>query len=102
MTEKSENTVRITLEEARAAAKAWATPENLAWLDALTDGVEHANFFETRATEYSKAATTGNWNDVWSNFDQRRKAKAGDAANEGAVPEDDGEDMFKAAGIAAE
>lgn len=37
MTEKSENTVRITLEEARAAAKAWATPENLAMLDALTD-----------------------------------------------------------------
>lgn len=37
MTEKSENTVRITLEEARAAAKAWATPENLAWFDSLTD-----------------------------------------------------------------
>lgn len=37
MTEKSENTVRITLEEARASAKAWATPENLAKLDALTD-----------------------------------------------------------------
>ena len=44
----------------------------------------------------------GNWNDVWSNFDQRRKAKAGEAANEGAPAEDDGEDMFKAAGIAAE
>lgn len=37
MTEKSENTVRITLEESRAAAKAWATPENLAKLDAMTD-----------------------------------------------------------------
>ena len=37
MTKKSENTVRITLEEARAAARAWATPENLAWFDALTD-----------------------------------------------------------------
>ena len=36
-TGKSENTVRITLEEARAAAEAWATPENLAWFDALTD-----------------------------------------------------------------
>ena len=74
----------------------------LPWLAPLLNGVEHANFFETRATEYSKAATTGNWNDVWSNFDQRRKAKAGEAANEGAVAEDDGEDMFKAAGIAAE
>ena len=37
MTKKSENTVRITLEEARAAATAWATPENLAWFDALSD-----------------------------------------------------------------
>jgi ribonucleoside-diphosphate reductase beta chain len=55
------------------------------------NGVEHANFFETRATEYSKGATRGNWNDVWSNFDQRRKAKA---ANE--TGDDDGAepDMF--------
>ena len=37
MTEKFENTVRVSLEEARAAAKAWATPENLAMLDAMTD-----------------------------------------------------------------
>jgi hypothetical protein len=28
---------RVSLEEARAAAKAWATPENLAKLDAMTD-----------------------------------------------------------------
>ena len=45
-------------------------------------GVEHANFFETRATEYSKAATRGNWNEVWENFDRRVKAKAA-AANDG-------------------
>ncbi len=37
MTKKSEDTVRMSREEAVAAAKAWATPENLAWLDALTD-----------------------------------------------------------------
>lgn len=37
MTENSENIRRVSLEEARAAAKAWATPENLAWFDALTD-----------------------------------------------------------------
>lgn len=37
MTEKSENIVRVSLEEARAIAKAWATPENLAILDAMTD-----------------------------------------------------------------
>jgi ribonucleoside-diphosphate reductase beta chain len=29
----------------------------LPWLAPLLNGVEHANFFETRATEYSKAAT---------------------------------------------
>jgi len=53
--------------------------------------VEHANFFETRATEYSKAATRGNWNDVWSSFDQRRKARA---ANEEDVVADDGPGLF--------
>ena len=48
----------------------------LPWLAPLLNGVEHANFFETRATEYSKAATRGNWNEVWDNFDRRMKAKA--------------------------
>ena len=37
----------------------------LPWLAPLLNGVEHANFFETRATEYSKAATRGDWNSVW-------------------------------------
>ncbi len=37
MTRKSENTARITLEQARAMAKEWATPENLAAFDALSD-----------------------------------------------------------------
>jgi ribonucleoside-diphosphate reductase beta chain len=72
----------------------------LPWLTPLLNGVEHANFFETRATEYSKGATKGDWQTVWSNFDQRRKAKS---ANDGdSLIADDGEDMFKAAGIAAE
>ena len=31
----------------------------LPWLQSMLNGVEHANFFEARATEYSKAATTG-------------------------------------------
>ena len=48
----------------------------LPWLAPLLNGVEHANFFETRATEYSKGATTGDWNSVWSSFDKRQKAKA--------------------------
>ncbi|MET0589024.1 MAG: ribonucleotide-diphosphate reductase subunit beta, partial [Novosphingobium sp.] len=66
----------------------------------LLNGVEHANFFETRATEYSKGATKGDWQSVWSNFDQRRKAKANDTASEAI--EGGEEDMFKQAGIAAE
>jgi len=47
----------------------------------LLNGVEHANFFETRATEYSKAATRGSWGEVWGNFDRRKLSKA---ANDGA------------------
>jgi ribonucleoside-diphosphate reductase beta chain len=60
--------------------------------------VEHANFFETRATEYSKAATRGNWNEVWDNFDRRKQAKANDTAE----AEGEGQDMFQQAGVAAE
>ncbi|MEY4501117.1 MAG: hypothetical protein RIS52_1007, partial [Pseudomonadota bacterium] len=73
----------------------------LPWLAPLLNGVEHANFFETRATEYSKAATRGNWNDVWDSFDKRGGAKAAndEAAAELEVPE---ADMFDQAGIAAE
>ena len=37
MTGKSENIVRVSRDEALAIAKAWATPENLAMLDAMTD-----------------------------------------------------------------
>ena len=45
----------------------------LPWLTAMLNGVEHANFFEARATEYSKAATKGDWHGeagVWKHFDQ--------------------------------
>ena len=37
----------------------------LPWLDEILNGVEHTNFFENRATEYSKAATKGSWDEVW-------------------------------------
>src|SRR6478752_2504273 len=70
----------------------------LPWLAPLLNGVEHANFFETRATEYSKAATRGDWNSVWDNFDRRMKAKSDAAANDGAgAAGEDGEgpDMFE-------
>lgn len=37
----------------------------LPWLDEILNGVEHANFFENRVTEYSKASTTGSWDDAF-------------------------------------
>lgn len=38
----------------------------LPWMDAMLNGAEHANFFENRATEYSKASTQGSWEDAFS------------------------------------
>lgn len=38
----------------------------LPWLDSILNAVEHTNFFENRATEYSKAATQGNWEDAFN------------------------------------
>ena len=38
----------------------------LPWMDEMLNGLEHTNFFENRATEYSKAATQGSWDEVWS------------------------------------
>jgi ribonucleoside-diphosphate reductase beta chain len=52
-------------------------PHPLPWLVEILNGVEHANFFEQRATEYSKAASRGSWDGddgVWTIFD---RAKAG-------------------------
>lgn len=47
-------------------------PHPLPWLVEILNGVEHANFFEQRATEYSKAASQGSWDGadgVWAAFD---------------------------------
>ena len=38
----------------------------LTWLDNMLNGVEHMNFFEGRATEYSKASTRGSWGEVFA------------------------------------
>ncbi|MDQ2801319.1 MAG: ribonucleotide-diphosphate reductase subunit beta, partial [Pseudomonadota bacterium] len=38
----------------------------LPWLDDMLNAVEHANFFENRATEYSKASTIGTWEDAFA------------------------------------
>lgn len=50
----------------------------LPWLVEQLNGVEHANFFEQRSTEYSKGATRGAWDGsdgVWSNFDRWQKKR---------------------------
>jgi ribonucleoside-diphosphate reductase beta chain len=41
----------------------------LPWIDEILNGVEHANFFENRVTEYARAATQGSWDDVFSEMD---------------------------------
>ena len=47
-----------------------------------------------------RAATQGNWGEVWDWFDLRAEAKA---SNDGIAAGDDaGEDMFARAGVAAE
>ncbi len=40
----------------------------LPWLDEILNGVEHTNFFENRVTEYSKAATTGSWEEAFEDI----------------------------------
>ena len=37
----------------------------LPWMEEMLNGVEHANFFENRATEYSRAATKGSWDEAF-------------------------------------
>jgi ribonucleoside-diphosphate reductase beta chain len=37
----------------------------LPWMDNILNGVEHTNFFENRVTEYTKAATTGSWEEAF-------------------------------------
>jgi ribonucleoside-diphosphate reductase beta chain len=53
----------------------YGRPENpLKWLPGMIAGVEHANFFETRSTEYSKGQSRGTWREVRRQFDMVRAA----------------------------
>lgn len=52
----------------------------LVWLDYMLSGVEHANFFENRATEYAKGTLTGSWNDVWAQADEMSEGFGIDSA----------------------
>lgn len=45
----------------------------LPWLDEILNGVEHTNFFENRVTEYSKASTSGTWEEVFEEIDSGRE-----------------------------
>jgi ribonucleoside-diphosphate reductase beta chain len=50
----------------------------LPWLVEVLNGVEHANFFEQRATEYSKGASRGNWDGpdgVWAAFEAQEATR---------------------------
>ena len=40
----------------------------LPWMDEMLNAVEHTNFFENRATEYSKASTQGSWEEAFSSI----------------------------------
>ena len=42
------------------------TKNPLPWMDQMLNGAEHTNFFENRATEYSRASTGGTWEEVFS------------------------------------
>ena len=60
----------------------------LPWLQSMLSGVEHANFFEARSTEYSKAATKGQWHGadgVWSSFDHYDDQTRGDCSACGVI-----------------
>ncbi|MFT9440207.1 MAG: ribonucleotide-diphosphate reductase subunit beta [Acetobacter papayae] len=41
------------------------TVNPLPWLDDMLNAVEHANFFENRSTEYSRASTVGTWEEAF-------------------------------------
>lgn len=43
------------------------------WLSQVLNSPEHANFFETRATEYTREATQGNWTDAMALFSSNKE-----------------------------
>jgi ribonucleoside-diphosphate reductase beta chain len=53
--------VQLGLEPIYAEAK-----NPLPWLDEMLNAIEHTNFFENRATEYSRAATQGTWEEAFA------------------------------------
>ena len=56
--------IRLTQLKLQPIYKIGTNP--LPWMDEMLNAVEHTNFFENRATEYSKAATTGTWEEAFA------------------------------------
>ncbi len=44
----------------------------LPWMEEMLNGLEHTNFFENRATEHSRAATRGTWEEAFEQGPARR------------------------------
>jgi ribonucleoside-diphosphate reductase beta chain len=59
----------------------------LPWLDDMLNAIEFSNLFEARATEYSKAGTTGTWSEAFAEMDANRPISAG-AAGQGSEVEE--------------
>jgi ribonucleoside-diphosphate reductase beta chain len=57
----------------------------LPWLDEMLNAIEHTNFFENRATEYSKASTTGSWEEAFEDsvFNASTREAGDSAVSEG-------------------
>ncbi len=52
----------------------------LPWMEEMTSAIEFTNFFENRATEYSKAATRGTWEEAFEHFKEENRAKKASGA----------------------
>jgi len=38
----------------------------LLWVESMINAPTHTNFFENRATDYARGATTGTWDEIWA------------------------------------
>ncbi len=62
----------------------------LPWMDEMLNGAEHTNFFENRATEYSRASTEGSWEETFGedafsgNYGRKIGGIDGDGSEEAA------------------
>ncbi|MGB7405315.1 MAG: hypothetical protein WA906_06475, partial [Pacificimonas sp.] len=61
-------TVRSENDTISIASLPAVTKHPLLWLPPMLNGVKHANVFEVRSAEYSRAGTKGHGNDFWSSF----------------------------------